>query len=112
MLADWLRGDAVGATEAGDTGDEEAVVERRGGAVADGDAAGAPPAGERGGDNAAWAECAVALAGSGALRGGPSVRTRPKLTALAVDIGRPAARRLAATSQVGALTAEAAPAEP
>ena len=38
MLADWLRGDAVGATEAGDTGDEEAVVERRGGAVADGDA--------------------------------------------------------------------------
>ena len=38
--------------------------------------------------------------------------TRPKLTVLADDIGRPAARRLAATSQVGALTAEAAPAEP
>ena len=68
MLADWLPGDAVGATEAGDTGDEEAVVERRGGAVADGDAAGAPPAGERGGDNAAWAECAVAMCTAGGER--------------------------------------------
>lgn len=40
------------------------------------------------------------------------MRTRPKLTALAVDIGRLAARQWAATSQVGASTAEAAPAEP
>ena len=40
------------------------------------------------------------------------MRTRPKLTALAVDIGRPAARRWAAMLQVGASTAEAAPAEP
>ena len=109
MLADCLRGDAVGATEAAETGDEEALLERRGGAVADGDASGAPPAGEPG---RSLLLRSPRLAGSRASRGGPSIRTRPKLTALAVDFACPAARRLAAKSQVGAFTAEAAPAEP
>ena len=63
LLADWLPGDAVGATEAGDTGDEEAVMEQRGGAAAD--VAGGRLDGGGGAGRAAGGDAAGAV---GALR--------------------------------------------